>query len=196
MSSTSFRSRFQIMPTRSKGRSKKGGKSKRSPRSERIKTDKLLTSPLTIKKINESDASDSSEAFSSSDDDERWKEAKRAIEDLPPDYWSIQKLIKYVKAGNATATMVALCCLKDYDLTTPLNQLVSRVESCPKLFGKQDNIFFSIFSIFRFSFFAFFICCAQSCCSNKKKSLYVDQNKSSTICFYFISMKFSGLYFI
>lgn len=80
---------------------------------------------IDTKKPIETDDSNSSEASSSTDDEERWKETKRAIEDLPADYWAIQKLVKYIKAGNTTATTVALCCLKDYDLTTHLNQLVS-----------------------------------------------------------------------
>lgn len=72
----------------------------------------------------ESDESDSSDAILS-DDGDRWKDAKcRQPSDLTPDYHSIQKLVKYVKAGNTTATMVSLCCLKDYDLTIPINQLV------------------------------------------------------------------------
>lgn len=37
--------------------------------------------------------------------------------EVPSEFWHIQKLIKYMKAGNQTATMVSLCLLKDYDLT-------------------------------------------------------------------------------
>lgn len=72
----------------------------------------------------ESEESDSTDVISSSDEEERWKEVRRSTDDLPPDYWSIQKLVKYIKAGNPTATMIALCCLKDYDLTTHINQMV------------------------------------------------------------------------
>ncbi|RZF37813.1 hypothetical protein LSTR_LSTR007175 [Laodelphax striatellus] len=36
--------------------------------------------------------------------------------DAAQDYWQIQKLIKYMKAGNQTATVVALACLKDHEL--------------------------------------------------------------------------------
>lgn len=61
-------------------------------------------------------ASDSSESTevqeSSSDDEERWKERSIKQSDLPSEYWHIQKLVKYMKAGNQTATVVALCCLK------------------------------------------------------------------------------------
>lgn len=72
-------------------------------------------------------ASDSSESTDvpeeSSDDEERWKERSIKQSDLPSEYWHIQKLVKYMKAGNQTATVVALCCLKDHDLTTQINQL-------------------------------------------------------------------------
>lgn len=58
--------------------------------------------------------------FSSSSEDERRELAKA---DIPPEYWHIQKLVKYMKTGNQTATVVALCCLKDHDLTHEINQL-------------------------------------------------------------------------
>ncbi|XP_039292137.1 armadillo repeat-containing protein gudu isoform X2 [Nilaparvata lugens] len=38
--------------------------------------------------------------------------------DAAQDYWHIQKLIKYMKAGNQTATVVALACLKDHELSS------------------------------------------------------------------------------
>lgn len=71
----------------------------------------------------EPEKSDSSDSFASDDEDDHWKDTKPAFESTP-DYHSIQKLIKYVKAGNTTATMVSLCCLKDFDLTIFNNQLV------------------------------------------------------------------------
>lgn len=37
---------------------------------------------------------------------------------VPSEFWHIQKLIKYMKAGNQTATMVSLCLLKDHELTS------------------------------------------------------------------------------
>jgi armadillo repeat-containing protein 4 len=70
-----------------------------------------------------SDSSDSTDVISSSDDEDRWKERSLKQSDLPSEYWHIQKLVKYMKAGNQTATVVALCCLKDHDLTTQINQI-------------------------------------------------------------------------
>lgn len=65
----------------------------------------------------------SSDEASSSDDEERWREKPRKAEDLPSEYWSLQKLIKYIKAGNQVATNACLCCIRDYDLTVQINQL-------------------------------------------------------------------------
>lgn len=70
-----------------------------------------------------SDSSDSTDVVSSSDDEDRWKERSLKQSELPSEYWHIQKLVKYMKAGNQTATVVALCCLKDHDLTTQINQI-------------------------------------------------------------------------
>lgn len=47
--------------------------------------------------------------------------------DIPPEYWHIQKLVKYMKSGNQTATVVALCCLKDHDLRNEINQMAIQV---------------------------------------------------------------------
>lgn len=63
---------------------------------------------------------------SSSDEEPR---TERPKSEIPPEYWHIQKLIKYLKTGNQTATVVALCCLKDHDLTTEINQLAIQVTS-------------------------------------------------------------------
>lgn len=70
-----------------------------------------------------SDSSESTDIASSSDEEDRWKERNLKQSDLPSEYWHIQKLVKYMKAGNQTATVVALCCLKDHDLTTQINQI-------------------------------------------------------------------------
>lgn len=56
---------------------------------------------------------------SSSEDEHR----ERLKPEIPPEYWHIQKLVKYMKSGNQTATVIALCCLKDHDLTTEINQM-------------------------------------------------------------------------
>lgn len=65
-----------------------------------------------------SEGEDSSPASSSSEEEIR----ERPKMDIPPEYWHIQKLVKYLKTGNQTATVVALCCLKDHELTNYVNQ--------------------------------------------------------------------------
>ncbi|XP_046397055.1 armadillo repeat-containing protein gudu isoform X2 [Ischnura elegans] len=74
----------------------------------------------------------SSESSSDSDDgeDSQGEEKEEGETEAPPsakpaevssEYWNIQKLIKYAKAGNQTATIIALCCLKQHDLTQDIN---------------------------------------------------------------------------
>ena len=46
--------------------------------------------------------------------------------DLPNEYWQIQKLIKYLKGGNQTATVIALCALLEFDLKQEACQLAIR----------------------------------------------------------------------
>lgn len=77
----------------------------------------------------ESEESDSSE-YILSDDETQWKDTKRTVSDPTPDYHNIQKLVRYVKAGNTTATIVSLCCLKDYDLSISMNQMVRIDGNC------------------------------------------------------------------
>ncbi|KAJ8952832.1 hypothetical protein NQ318_008153, partial [Aromia moschata] len=67
-----------------------------------------------------SDSGDSSDSESSFDDEIGKKEKPKHA--ITPEYWHIQKLIKYLKTGNPTATVVILCCLKDHDLTSGVNQ--------------------------------------------------------------------------
>ncbi|KAI4462252.1 armadillo repeat-containing protein 4 armc4 [Holotrichia oblita] len=70
--------------------------------------------------VEEMDDSPDSSPASSSSSDER---APMPRPDIPPEYWHIQKLVKYMKSGNQTATVVALCCLKDHDLRNEINQM-------------------------------------------------------------------------
>uniref|UniRef100_T1GQL0 Armadillo repeat-containing domain-containing protein n=1 Tax=Megaselia scalaris TaxID=36166 RepID=T1GQL0_MEGSC len=74
------------------------------------------------KKLDQEYDSDSTEVMSSTDEEDRWKDAARTAE-IPATYYHIQKLVRYIKSGNQTATIVSLCCLLDYDLTIQINQL-------------------------------------------------------------------------
>ncbi|XP_050504963.1 armadillo repeat-containing protein gudu [Diabrotica virgifera virgifera] len=77
--------------------------------------------PITLKEVFVQEHEDSPDSSISGSDEERKTDKPRA--DIPPEYWHIQKLIKYLKTGNQTATVVALCCLRDHDLTTETSQL-------------------------------------------------------------------------
>ncbi|XP_061852973.1 outer dynein arm-docking complex subunit 2 [Colius striatus] len=50
--------------------------------------------------------------------------------DLPSEYWGIQKLAKYVKGGNPTATIIALCAMRDFNLAQETCQLAIRETGC------------------------------------------------------------------
>ncbi|XP_035743717.1 armadillo repeat-containing protein gudu-like isoform X2 [Vespa mandarinia] len=63
----------------------------------------------------EEDESSDDEPESEGEDDERF--LKNEVSDISSEFWIMQKLIKYMKAGNQTATTISLCLLKDYDLT-------------------------------------------------------------------------------
>lgn len=63
----------------------------------------------------EEDESSDDEPESEGEDDGRF--LKSDAPDISSEFWIMQKLIKYMKAGNQTATTISLCLLKDYDLT-------------------------------------------------------------------------------
>lgn len=91
--------------------------------STRFRGPKKKTTPVHKAIQIESEESDSSASLLS-DNENHWNDTKAAAGDLTSDYQNIQKLVKYVKVGNTTATMISLCCLKDYDLTLPINRMV------------------------------------------------------------------------
>lgn len=90
--------------------------SKRPPKNEPPKTN-----PWEVL-VSERDSEDSSVEESSDEETESRARETFKIGEIPSEYWHIQKLIKYMKTGNQTATMIALCCLKDHDLTNEINQ--------------------------------------------------------------------------
>ena len=46
--------------------------------------------------------------------------------DIPAEFWQIQKLVKYLRVGNQTATIIAISSLRDFDLQNEANQLAIR----------------------------------------------------------------------
>lgn len=109
---------MSLKKAKSNTNSKKLKIAKKSP-----STTAKAKTPIVARKA-DSDDSDSSDILS--DDENQWKETKRIVSDPTPEYQNIQKLVRYAKAGDTTATIVSLCCLKDYDLSVPMNQMVSR----------------------------------------------------------------------
>nr|XP_039263732.1 armadillo repeat-containing protein 4-like [Styela clava] len=74
--------------------------------------------------VDEEDMSDSSEE--SEEEDEAQDRRQEAGTDLPSEYWQIQKLVKYLKGGNQTATIIALCAMRDFNLSQETCQLAIR----------------------------------------------------------------------
>nr|XP_031300415.1 armadillo repeat-containing protein 4 isoform X3 [Camelus dromedarius] len=68
----------------------------------------------------------SDSASESEEDEEPSERRKEANADLPSEYWQIQKLVKYLKRGNQTATVIALCSMKDFKLAQETCQLAIR----------------------------------------------------------------------
>ncbi|XP_014243459.1 armadillo repeat-containing protein gudu-like [Cimex lectularius] len=65
--------------------------------------------------------SDSDSEESDSLDQEKWHDDTTTNKsDLPSEYWHLQKLLKYIKVGNQTATIIALACMKDLDLNSDI----------------------------------------------------------------------------
>ncbi|ELW73011.1 Armadillo repeat-containing protein 4 [Tupaia chinensis] len=68
-----------------------------------------------------------SESSSESEEDEEPVDHRQeANADLPSEYWQIQKLVKYLKGGNQTATVIALCSMRDFNLAQETCQLAIR----------------------------------------------------------------------
>ncbi|XP_066573997.1 outer dynein arm-docking complex subunit 2 [Amia ocellicauda] len=72
-------------------------------------------------------ASEFSESSTESEEDEDQPERRQESNtDLPSEYWQIQKLVKYLKGGNQTATVIALCSMRDFNLAQETCQLAIR----------------------------------------------------------------------
>ncbi|KFQ58911.1 Armadillo repeat-containing protein 4 [Pelecanus crispus] len=74
---------------------------------------------------------DISESSSETEEDEEQPvRHQEGNTDLPSEYWGIQKLAKYLKGGNPTATVIALCSMKDFNLAQETCQLAIRDTGC------------------------------------------------------------------
>ncbi len=72
---------------------------------------------------------ESEESSEEEDDEEEVQILDRARQDqpdLPAEYWQIQRLVKYLKGGNPTATVIALSSIRDFNLSVEICQLAIR----------------------------------------------------------------------
>uniref|UniRef100_A0A8C4GEJ2 Outer dynein arm docking complex subunit 2 n=1 Tax=Dicentrarchus labrax TaxID=13489 RepID=A0A8C4GEJ2_DICLA len=68
-----------------------------------------------------------SESSSESEEEEEQPERRpESNTDLPSEYWQIQKLVKYLKGGDQTATVLTLCAMMDFNLMQETCQLAIR----------------------------------------------------------------------
>ncbi|EGW05177.1 Armadillo repeat-containing protein 4 [Cricetulus griseus] len=80
-----------------------------------------------LRKSGEKVEETASESSSESEEDEEPPDHRQeANADLPSEYWQIQKLVKYLKGGNQTATVIALCSMRDFNLAQETCQLAIR----------------------------------------------------------------------
>ncbi|XP_059095176.1 outer dynein arm-docking complex subunit 2-like isoform X1 [Tigriopus californicus] len=80
---------------------------------------------IKILRAGSPNSEDDASTGDSTSDDENYSDMKTltAQGEIPQDFWQIQKLIRYLKIGNQTATVIALCVLNDFDLTKEYAQL-------------------------------------------------------------------------
>ncbi|NWR88282.1 ARMC4 protein, partial [Furnarius figulus] len=73
---------------------------------------------------------DGSESSSAAEEDEQPIHHQEGTTDLSPEYWGIQKLVKFIKAGDPTATVIALCSMRDFNMSQETCQLAVRDTGC------------------------------------------------------------------
>lgn len=98
---------------------------------EKMDREKRLKKKKTASRTKSKTPVDAEESFSesSTESEEEEEAVERRSEtnaDLPSEYWQIQKLVKYLKGGNQTATIIALCAMRDFNLAQETCQLAIR----------------------------------------------------------------------
>nr|XP_009859740.1 armadillo repeat-containing protein 4 [Ciona intestinalis]XP_026691756.1 armadillo repeat-containing protein 4 [Ciona intestinalis]XP_026691757.1 armadillo repeat-containing protein 4 [Ciona intestinalis] len=107
--------------------------SRKNEKEETKKKKKKATSPAMGRRASyygrktPQDEEDMSESSDDSEEEEEVQDRRQdAGSDLPSEYWQIQKLVKYLKGGNQTATIIALCSMRDFNLAQETCQLAIR----------------------------------------------------------------------
>jgi hypothetical protein len=72
------------------------------------------------------ESEESSEEEDEEEEDQILERVRQEQPDLPPEYWQIQRLVKYLKGGNPTATIIALSSIRDFNLSVEICQLAIR----------------------------------------------------------------------
>ncbi|CAF2427444.1 unnamed protein product [Rotaria sp. Silwood2] len=70
--------------------------------------------------------SDVSSEEEDEEEDQIFERARQDQTDLPTEYWQIQRLVKYLKGGNPTATVIALSSIRDFNLSVETCQVAIR----------------------------------------------------------------------
>ncbi|XP_074802240.1 outer dynein arm-docking complex subunit 2 isoform X2 [Natator depressus] len=81
---------------------------------------------VSKRKVSEKSDEISQSSSESEEDEEQPERHQEGNTDLPSEYWQIQKLVKYIKGGNQTATVIALCSMRDFNLAQETCQLAIR----------------------------------------------------------------------
>ncbi|NWI74605.1 ARMC4 protein, partial [Dryoscopus gambensis] len=95
--------------------------------SDKSKTVKIQQ---TSKCKTSSSLEDVGESSSETEEDEQPVHRQEGGTDLSPEYWGVQKLTKYVKGGDPTATVIALCSMRDLNLSQETCQLAIKDTGC------------------------------------------------------------------
>ena len=66
--------------------------------------------------VEEESSSESEDSDEESNVDYKTYLAQLTAQGLPQQFWAVQKLVRYLRIGNQTATVIALCNLVDFDL--------------------------------------------------------------------------------
>ena len=69
---------------------------------------------------------ESSENDDDEEEDQLIERSRQDQTDLPAEYWQIQRLVKYLKGGNPTATVIALSSIRDFNLSVETCQSAIR----------------------------------------------------------------------
>lgn len=72
------------------------------------------------------ESEESSDDGGDEEEDQGLERARQDQTDLPSEYWQIQRLVKYLKGGNPTATVIALSSIRDFNLSMEICQLAIR----------------------------------------------------------------------